>query len=108
MFLTDHAWKRASQRNFTEEDMQFIVQNGERIRRAGAIFFRMRHKDVPAHQRRDENICNLVGATVVVCKCAQVILTVYYASDFRKVLRKAKYSQRPIYCPCCQQEQYVI
>jgi hypothetical protein len=107
MLLTNHAWKRASQRNFSEDDMEFIVQYGECIRRAGAVFFRMRHKDVPKDLRNDDTISNLVGATVVVCKCSQVILTVYYASNFRKILRKAKYGRQPqdtIECPCCQQE----
>ena len=103
--LSSHAQVRASQRNFSEGDMQFIVEYGERLHRAGVIFFRLRWKDIPMSRRDDEAICDLVGATVVVCKCARVILTVYYASDFRKIKRKAKYNRNTgdglcLYCQC--------
>ncbi len=100
--LSSHARHRASQRNFSEENVRYILRHGKRVHRAGAIFYQMRNKDLPKADRSDEQKCKLVGSEVVVCRCQQVVLTVYHARDFHKSRRKPKYNLRDsTCCPHC-------
>ena len=104
LIFTPHALYRMSQRNFSEEDVIFIIKYGQLLRRAGAKFFLMRQKDFPKHLRREQKYARLDGATVVVCKCSEitVVKTVYFASDFQKIKRKATHTSRPNIDNSCQ------
>jgi hypothetical protein len=101
--LSTHARRRACQRNFSEESVRYILRHGTRVHSAGAIFYQMRKKDLPKADRSDEQKCKLVGSEVVVCRCQQVILTVYHARDLGKSRRKQKYNLRnTCSCPYCE------
>lgn len=104
--LSNHARKQASRRNFSLEDIHFVVVNGNREHKTGAVFFQMREKDMPEHIPPNDRRRNLVGATVLTCKCKQFVITMYKnRSAFKKDCRKAKYTLReglPTQCPCCQ------
>jgi len=100
--LSTHARRRAIQRNFSEEHVYYIVQHGNRVHKAGAIFYQMRKKDLPREDHSDERKCKLVGSEVVVCRCRRIVLTVYHARDLSKSRRKPKYNLREdVCCPYC-------
>lgn len=108
--ITDHAHKRACQRNFSYDDLLFIVQNGNRTHNAGAIFYTLLNKNIPRTYRSQEAICKLEGTVVVVCRCNQVIMTVYRARDLRRNRRKSKYSKSHAQrqqCPFCMEQHDV-
>ena len=102
--FTPHALYRMSQRNFSKDDVRFILKHGQRLHRAGAKFYLMRQKDVPQHLRNEQEYSRLVGATVVVCKCSEITLvkTVYFSPSFQKIKRKATYTSKPNFCQPCQ------
>lgn len=103
LIFTDHARKRMSQRNFTEDDIYFILDYAEEIPRAGAVFYCLHRKDIPKYLRRDERSRRLDGATVVVCKCSRVVLTMYYPPNFHRIKRnKMPYSSKSSFCQQCR------
>ena len=103
--LSLHAQQQASRRNFSLDDIYFVVNNGNRQHATGAIFFQMRAKDMPEHIPPNDRRRNLVGATVLTCKCRQFVITMYKNPDaFKKDSRKPKYDNREdgsSRCPCC-------
>lgn len=91
--LTDHAHLRAAQRNLSKEQIEFICQRGERLRKAGAIFYRLRKKDVPKGLRRDDKYAKAIGSTVVVSKEGHSVVTVYRNQKaFKRDRSKKKHS----------------
>jgi hypothetical protein len=49
--MTAHAVRRASQRNLTQGDIRYVLQNGSKIHKAGACFFYLCQKDIPQEDR---------------------------------------------------------
>lgn len=93
--LTDHAALRSAQRNFSVDEIEFIVFRGSKLHNAGAIFFQLRAKDVPVEVSPNHRFWRLVGSTVVVSKCGRYVLTVYKnAKAYRRNRRKPKYDYR--------------
>lgn len=102
--LSGHAVERSAQRNISESDIDFVVANGHQIHRTGVIFCQLRKKNVPRSLPGNHRYRQLVGTTVVMCRCGHVIITVYReASAFQRDARKSKYNFNldipP--CPCC-------
>jgi len=99
--ISTHAQWRASQRNFSEEDLLFVAQYGHRTRGAGVIFCQMRHKDLPGVHQQDEAKRKLVGMTVLLCKCGELIITAYRPKNFREDRQKPKFNKKRncITCP---------
>jgi hypothetical protein len=91
--FSDHADLRCVQRNLSEDEVNFVIQNGEMTRRTGAIFFLLRRRDIPKQYARDQRIARLVGTTVLVDKEWSVVITVYRNDEARKKdRRKSKYA----------------
>lgn len=102
--LSNHAQRQADRRNFSREDILFVVKNAHREHATGAIFFQMRSKDMPDHIPPNDRRRDLIGATVLTCSCKRFVITVYKnPSAFKKDRRKVKYDNRHYmaYCPCC-------
>jgi hypothetical protein len=102
--LSSHALHRSAQRNISEEDIEFIIQNGDRLHRTGVIFCQLRHRNIPVDTPGNHRGWKLVGTTVVLCKCGLYVVTLYREKKaFQRDSRKAKYNQRPeiATCPCC-------
>lgn len=99
---SDHARLRKSQRNVSDLDVSFIMKNATLTRRAGARFYQLHNKDIPANLPPNDRRWKLVGTTVLTCKCGQMIITVYRNDRaFKKDQRKQKYDSRQgLTCRC--------
>lgn len=102
--LSGHALHRSAQRNISHEDIEFIIQNGDRLHRTGVIFCQLRHRNIPDDMPGNHRGWQLVGTTVVLCKCGLYVVTIYREEKaFHRDSRKAKYNHSPenTTCPCC-------
>lgn len=92
--LTDHALWRMAQRNISLEDVLFVLDHGQKLYRAGALFFYLRKCDIPQKARRQFG--RLEGTTVVLSREAPLVLTVYRnrQSGLRHVKRKLDRTSR--------------
>jgi len=108
--ISHHARLQASRRNFTLDDIYFIVRNGNRQHGTGAIFFQMRDKDMPDEIPPNDRRRDLVGATVLTCKCNKYVITMYKNRNaFKKDSKKKKYDNREnfsYFCPCCHTQHF--
>lgn len=97
--LTDHANLRSAQRNMSDDEIEFILKHGNRLRRTGVIFCQLRKVDLPTSLSGNHRMRRLVGSTVVLSKCATQVLTMYrddraFNRDSRKTkFRKNKYDR---------------
>lgn len=90
--FSDHADLRCAQRNLTPAEVAYVVRHGRRSRRAGAIFVNLGRRDVPAADRRNQRVAQLIGTTAVVASDGGLIITVYRNEAAHKSnRRKAKY-----------------
>lgn len=100
--LSSHASQRSAQRNLSDADIAFILQNGSRVHRTGVIFCQLRHKDVPEETPGNHRHRQLVGTTVVLSKCGHYVITVYRdAKAFQRDIRKSKYNNLGQSCALC-------
>jgi hypothetical protein len=103
--LSYHARIQASRRNFSYDDIDFVIRYGHKKHRTGVIFFQMREKKVPRHIPANDPRRRLAGTTVVACSCEEFIITVYKnPKAFKKDSRKVKYNCRQdeiCTCPRC-------
>lgn len=93
--LTHHAEWRMAQRNLSLEDILIVLDYGERLYRAGAVFFFLRKCDIPKELRR--KFGRLEGTTVVMSRETPLVLTVYRnrQKGLRHVKRKSARSHPP-------------
>lgn len=92
---SDHAGKRMAQRNISLEDIDFVLDHGQRLHKAGAVFFFLGKSDIPRKwQRRFER---LEGTTLVMSTETSTLITVYRnrQKGLRHVKRKADRSSQP-------------
>jgi hypothetical protein len=105
IILSQHANVQASRRNFSYDDIHFVVKHGYKARRTGVIFFQMRDKNLPRHISASDPRRRLTGSTIVACSCGKFVITLYKnPKAFKKDCRKPKYNhndEMPCSCPCC-------
>lgn len=102
--LSDHAERRAAQRNLLSDEIDFMLQYGQLVHNTGVIFCQMRQKDLPDDLPANHRYRRLVGTTVVLCKCGYFVVTVYREHKaFRADTSKTQYSQSDALknCPYC-------
>lgn len=101
--LSGHALQRSAQRNLSDDDIDFIIQHGDRLHRTGVIFCQLRYKNIPAQIPGNHRCHKLVGTTIVLCKCGRCVVTMYREERaFRRDARKAKYTLKGMCkCGCC-------
>ena len=100
--LSNHANDRSIDRNLSQEDIDFIVKYGHREKRAGVIFRQLRRKDIPDDKQIQRQYERLIGATVVLCKCNDRIITMYRDERaFKKDQQKKKYNLHKTCCTEC-------
>lgn len=75
--MTAHAIKRASQRNISPEDIEYVLQYGSKIHNAGACFYYLGGKDIPAEDRQEDEITRLEGTILVLDPEQSSIVTIY-------------------------------
>lgn len=102
--LSNHAALQASRRNFSYEDISFVVEYGHKARRTGVIFFQMRDKDMPDDIPANDPRRRLTGSTIVACHCGKFVITLYKnRKAFKRDCKKVKYNYLdniPCSCPC--------
>ena len=102
--MSSHALQRSAQRNISEHDIAFILTYGKRIRNTGVIFCQLRHKDLPDDLPGNHRYRQIVGTTIVLCRCGHYVVTIYREERaFHRDMRKAKYCLKEHYvgCPTC-------
>ena len=107
--LSTHAVQRSAQRNLSDQDIEFIMRYGERVRRTGVIFCQLRSKNVPRETPGNHRLWQLTGTTIVLCKCGRYVVTLYRQERaFQRDSRKSKYGLKAAYptCPHCGCNQY--
>lgn len=89
--FTEHASYRMAQRNLSREAVQFVIEHGRRHHRAGACFFFLGKRDIPADSRQE--LARLEGAVVVLNLNSRSVLTVYRNREgLRDIKRKTTYA----------------
>lgn len=90
-----HAGKRMAQRNLSLEDIDFVLDHGQRLHKAGAVFFFLGKCDIPEIWRR--RFERLEGTMLVMSNETNTLITVYRnrQKGLRRAKRKANRSSRP-------------
>lgn len=93
--LSDHAVQRSAQRNLAYNEIQFIIDHGERTHAAGVIFCQLLRKNIPNQLPGSAPERRLVGSTVVISKDEECVITLYRNTDaLHKTRRKTRYNQQ--------------
>lgn len=93
MFIqTLHAEKRMVQRNLSLNDVEYVIQNGLEMNKAGAIFCILRKSDIVEDGVISNNLIRLVGTAVVLSKDG-IVITAWRNRRYglKKIKMKPKY-----------------
>ena len=108
-YYTDHFLYRADQRNFTPDEIEFVIEHGKRVHRAGVIFCQMLEKWMPDDLPGNHPYRRLKGSTVVLCRCGQLVITAYKDDKaYKKDRRKPKFSNNGKYCCPCERRDHPV
>lgn len=95
--LSGHAQLRQVQRNYTNNEISYILRHGRMIRRTGICFYFLAAKDVPRDERRLEWVQRLIGSTVLVNAEGSDIITLYKNRHaLHDIKKKVKFRVRRI------------
>ena len=85
-----HALRRMAQRNFSFDEVNYIIRHGRRIRRTGVIFCFLGGKDIPDEDRKCDKYTRLEGSTVLmhVGNDTISVITVYQNKSALKTIRR--------------------
>jgi len=102
--LSDHAVLRMAQRNLSLSDVNYVICNGRKLRRAGVTHHFLGKRDIPEADVCNSEITRLEGTTILSdfldSKGGVNIITLYRnKSAFRMLKRKTKYDKKPKRCP---------
>ncbi len=88
--VTNHAQLRMAQRNVTWPQLCFILEHGQRIRRAGVSLVYLRHKDIPTQLLAQNQFASLEGTAVVLNRQGTIVMTIWRnrAKGLRHIMRK--------------------
>lgn len=85
--LTAHASQRLSQRNLSQQDIEFTLKHGRIEHCAGATVYFLGYRDIPDEYRNLKRFNRLQGTVLIISNNAPVLITAYRN---RKGLRKLK------------------
>ena len=89
--ISIHASERASQRNLSYDDLSLVMQYGQEIHRAGALFIFLGQRDIPKQFKSNNNITRLEGTALVISSdCEQIITAYRNRHALRDIKKKAK------------------
>ncbi len=99
--ITKHALLRMAQRNFSFNDLEYVLEYGERINTTGATVYFLRKRDIPQGDRNKSEITRLEGAVVLTGLAEdgrmEVITTYRNKGAFKELRSKTKYDNRKKY-----------
>lgn len=91
--FTGHMLQRMAERNFTTEQIAYVLRHGKKTHRAGGVWFVLRRRDIPPGDLRNDQIARMVGVIVLVLPTG--VHTAYRTrAPLRHIGRKAKYDKR--------------
>lgn len=91
--LSPHAVEQMTRRRIRQRDIELAIDLGYEHHAAGAVFYVLRRRDIPADLRSDPAVRRAEGTTVVIE--GDQIATVYRNRSVRHLSRKPKRSRRP-------------
>ena len=96
--LTQHAVLRMAQRNLSFDDLEYVLEHGERVHKTGVTMYILRKRDILQNDRKKSEITRLEG-TVVLTGFSQdgnlEVITLYRNKSASRMLRcKEKYDFR--------------
>lgn len=92
---SDHAGIRMAQRNLSSEDVDFVLDHGQRLHKAGAVFYFLGRCDIPRRWRR--RFERLEGTVLVFSNETNTLITVYRnrQTGLRHIKQKPDRSCKP-------------
>jgi hypothetical protein len=88
--LTKHAAQQMARRHISLEDVLYTLRFGTCLHRTGAVFFILRRRDIPLHDRWKECFAKREGTVILLEE--DTIVTVYRnRAAYRDVRKKLKY-----------------
>lgn len=94
--FSGHAITRMAQRCLSADEIEYIVNYGQRYHAAGVIHCFLGKKQIPKEDQKDKKFSRLEGATVLLdAEDGRAVITVYRnKSAWKNILRKAKYNRK--------------
>lgn len=88
-----HSLQRGAQRNLNSNELEYVIQHGQALHRAGAVFYYLRNCDVPSGDLTNDQITRLVGTAVVISRDGRTVITTWRNRRYglKKIKRKPKY-----------------
>ncbi len=96
LWYTGHAVRRQAQRNLSDQDIQFVLEHGRHMRRAGVLHISLGRRDIPSDKVTQKRFSRLEGTTIVVddTRDETIVITAYRnRNGFKKIRAKAKYDR---------------
>ena len=101
LHLSQHAVLRMAQRNLSLNDLEYVLEHGERVHKTGIAFYVLRNRDIPRDDRKRAEITRLEGTVVLTSLMEDgnsEIITMYRNKGAFRIIRcKAKYNHRRKY-----------
>jgi hypothetical protein len=76
-YPTDHALTRSAQRNLPIGAVEYIVDHARVMHKGGVLYFYLRCRDIPMHDRKFPQIARLAGTAVVLSQDRKTIITIW-------------------------------
>lgn len=93
--LSDHAKTRMAQRNFSIDDVMFVLRYGRSYHRAGVVFYQMQDRQMPRDLAGNDRRRRLGGVTILVARDRGSVITIQWdQKGFRSNNKKARYDRR--------------
>ncbi|MEK6531077.1 MAG: DUF4258 domain-containing protein [Deltaproteobacteria bacterium] len=86
--FSKHALQRASQRNITWDNVNFIMRFGREIHNGGALFVFLGKHDIPYEYQRDDRFAKLEGSTLLISDDGKCLITTYKNKNGLKQIKK--------------------
>lgn len=95
--FSSHAVLRAAQRNLTVGEIGYVINYGKRFRKAGALIYYLRKRDIPDWDRSEAEWMRLAGTAVIMAKDGRRVITVWRnrRKGLKRIKRKPKYNAPP-------------
>lgn len=75
LILSDHSNQRLAQRNLSEDEIEIVIAYGQKLHRAGAVFYYLRRCDLPLPVSPE--VERLVGTAVVLSRDETTLITAW-------------------------------
>ena len=91
--FSNHALVRMSQNALAQDEIHYVITYGQRLHRAGAVFFYLRKRDIPNWDRLDDRFMRLAGTAVILTKDGRLVITAWRnrKRGLRHIKRKSRY-----------------